>query len=121
MQLSLKVDKMNLMRIGIFDPYLDDLGGGEKYMMTIAESLSKKHDVDVFWDQRKDLEKLLTRFPLDLEKVSIVENIFSPKVSVINKLNKSRNYDRIIILSDGSLPLLFAKKTLIHFQQPFPN
>ena len=65
------------MRIGIFDPYLDDLGGGEKYMMTIAECLSKKHEVSVFWDNKNDIDELLQRFSLDLSRVSITKNIFS--------------------------------------------
>ena len=30
------------MKIGIFDPYLDDLGGGEKYMIKIVGKLIYK-------------------------------------------------------------------------------
>ncbi len=109
------------MRIGIFDPYLDDLGGGEKYMMTIAECLSKKHEVSVFWDNKKDIDKLLQRFSLDLSKVSIVKNIFSSDFDFLKKVFESRKYDAIIVLSDGSIPFLLSKKLFIHFQQPFPN
>ena len=109
------------MRIGIFDPYLDDLGGGEKYMMTIAECLSKKHEVSVFWDNKKDIDGLLQRFSLNLSKVSIVKNIFSNDFSFLRKISESRKYDAIIVLSDGSIPFLLSKKIFIHFQQPFPN
>ena len=41
------------MKIGIFDPYLDDLGGGEKYMMKIAQCLGKNHDVSIFGIEKK--------------------------------------------------------------------
>jgi glycosyltransferase involved in cell wall biosynthesis len=109
------------MRVGIFDPYLDDLGGGEKYMMSIAEYLSQKHKVDVFWDNLEDIKKIQGRFSLKLGKVRIVNNIFNPQVSTIKRLNKTREYDLLIILSDGSLPVSLARKTIIHFQQPFPN
>ena len=109
------------MKIGIFDPYLDDLGGGEKYMMTIAEYLSQKHSVDVFWGNEKDLKMLEERFPLKLDKVKLVGNIFTAETPFTKRLNRSRKYDLIIILSDGSLPFLLSKKTLVHFQQPFPN
>ena len=109
------------MRIGIFDPYLDDLGGGEKYMMTIAECLSKKHEVSVFWDNKKDVDKFLQRFSLDLSRVSIVKNIFSNDFGFLRKVFESRKYDAIIVLSDGSIPFLLSKKLFIHFQQPFPN
>ncbi len=36
------------MRVAIYTPYLDTFGGGEKYMLTIAETLSKDSTVDLF-------------------------------------------------------------------------
>lgn len=106
------------MKIGIYDPYLDDLGGGEKYMMTIAECLSKNHDVSVFWDNKQDLDGLLQRFSLDLSKVSLKKNIFSTKVGFREKILETKNYDVIIFLSDGSIPFSFSRKLFIHLQQP---
>jgi glycosyltransferase involved in cell wall biosynthesis len=109
------------MRIGIFDPYLDDLGGGEKYMMTIAECLSENHDVDVFWDNEKDLKDLLKRFTLKLNKIKLVPNIFNLQTSTLQRLLKTKKYDAIIFLSDGSLPLLLSKKLFVHIQQPLKS
>ncbi len=109
------------MKIGIFDPYLDDLGGGEKYMMTIAECLSKKHQVTVFWDNKEDIEKILKRFSIDLSNVSISKNIFSSRVNVFNRMIETKNYDAIIFLSDGSIPSSLSKKLFIHFQSPITN
>lgn len=106
------------MKIGIFDPYLDDLGGGEKYMMTIAECLSKNHDVKVFWDNPEDIKKLLGRFSLDLSRIQLVKNIFSQRVDFIKRILETKKYDVIVILSDGSIPFSLSKKTFIHFQQP---
>jgi len=107
------------MKVGIFDPYLDDLGGGEKYMMTIAQCLTDDgHDVHVFWDHVEDIKELKIRFSLNLSKVKFVNNIFSRKEGFLKRLWKTKNYDVIIILSDGSIPFTLAKKTLIHFQQP---
>lgn len=106
------------MKIGIYDPYLDDLGGGEKYMMSIAECLAVDNSVDIFWDNKNDLDNLRIRFLLDLSNVSIVGNIFSPKISILERFLETRKYDAIIFLSDGSLPLVCAKKLFIHIQQP---
>ena len=106
------------MRIGIFDPYLDDLGGGEKYMMTMAECLSKHHQVSVFWDSKEDLDKLLKRFTIDLSKIKLTKNIFAPKFGFFNRIRESRKFDTIIFLSDGSIPFLLSKKTFLHIQQP---
>ena len=109
------------MHIGIYDPYLDDLGGGEKYMITIAQSLSDRHDVSVFWDDQKDIEELLKRFSLDLTKVKIVKNIFSGKVNFWEKIIETGKYDAIIFLSDGSIPFVLSKKLFLHLQQPLEN
>lgn len=109
------------MRIGIFDPYLDDLGGGEKYMVSIAEHLSQSHTVSIFWENLDDLKKISERFSLNISRIKLVENIFSPNYPLLKRLKRSLGYDAIIVLSDGSLPVVLSKKLFIHFQQPFPN
>lgn len=109
------------MKIGIFNPYMDDLGGGEKYMMTIAECLSQNHDVTVFWDNQEDVKELLQRFAIDLSKVIFAKNIFSKNVSTFARLLETKKYDAIIVLSDGSIPLVLSKRLFLHFQQPMPH
>lgn len=109
------------MKIGIFDPYLDDIGGGEKYMMTLAQCLSDENSVEVFWSNPKDLAKVEERFKLDLSKVKVTENIFAPQYPTLKRLKKSKEYDAIVVLSDGSLPLVLSKKLYIHVQQPIPG
>lgn len=106
------------MRIGIFDPYLDDLGGGEKYMISIASCLSKEHDVIIFWNNKEDLEKLQKRFFIALSGIKLASNIFSKSVSLPKRLLETSKFDVIIILSDGSIPLSLSKKLFIHIQQP---
>lgn len=106
------------MRIGIYDPYLDDLGGGEKYMMTAASCLSRIHDVDLFWDNENDVKLISKRFSLDLKKVKIKKDIFSANTSFLERAIESSKYDVLIMLSDGSIPFVFSKRLLIHFQQP---
>lgn len=104
------------MKIGIFDPYIDDIGGGERYMMTIASCLSKENEVDVFWDNPNDLIKIEERFHLNLSSVKLTDNIF--KYPFVKKQKASRKYDLIIVLSDGSIPILSSKKLILHIQQP---
>lgn len=106
------------MKIGIYDPYLDTLGGGEKYMVSAAACLSKKHEVSVFWDDEAILTKLHERFLIDISSLHVEPNIFSPSVSTLERVKKSRQYDRIFFLSDGSIPFLFCKKLYLHFQFP---
>jgi glycosyltransferase involved in cell wall biosynthesis len=105
------------MRIGIYDPYLDSLSGGEKYMLTAAACLSSKNEVIIFWDDPSITEKAYKKLHIDLSKVMVKPNIFSSKVSFLNKLFETKKFDRLIILSDGSIPMALTK-TILHFQHP---
>lgn len=109
------------MRIGIYDPYLDDAGGGEKYMLSIAECLSDKHNVTFFWNNQEDFDRGAERFGIDSSNIKIAENIFSSRVSFFKRAFESKKYDVLIVLSDGSVPLVFSKKLFLHFQQPIPG
>lgn len=105
------------MRIGIFDPYLDTLGGGEKYMLTAASCLSFKNQVYVFWDNDNILQLAQKKFKINLSKVKTTENIFNSEKSLLYRFLESRKFDAIFFLSDGSLPLV-ACSLYIHFQFP---
>lgn len=105
------------MKIGIFDPYLDSLSGGEKYILTAASCLSKKHNVYLFWDDKKIVKKAKDKFAIDLAKVKVVSNIFTPKTSSGKRFLQSKKYDAILFLSDGSIPLVGCR-LYIHFQFP---
>lgn len=109
------------MKIGIFDPYLDDLGGGEKYILQLAIGLSQKHDVTIFWDNPEDITALKKRFGLSLDTVAIRKNILSPKINLVQKAKALQDYDTFIVLSDGSIPFVYPKKLYLHIQQPLPK
>ena len=106
------------MKIGIFNPYLDTLGGGEKYTLTAAWCLSKIHEVCLFWDSKEVIKKAHYLFALDLSKIKLTENIFSLKIPLAKRLLKTQKYDVIIYVSDGSIPLSFASKNILIFQFP---
>lgn len=106
------------MKIGFYNPYFDSFGGGERYMLTLAEHWSKTHDVSVFWDDAGILSKSEERFHLNLKSVNVVPNVFK-NGSLIKKMLISATYDCVIFLSDGSVPMTLAKKNILHFQVPF--
>jgi glycosyltransferase involved in cell wall biosynthesis len=106
------------MKIGIYSPYLDTLTGGEKYIFTIAACLSKEHDVSIFWDDKEILQKAQLKFNLDLGRVKTTDDIFKKGIGTLKRFFITRKYDRIIYLSDGSIPIVGSKKLLIHFQFP---
>ena len=108
------------MRVGIFDPYLDTLSGGEKYMLSIASCLSSEHEVYIFWDKEKEAEirqNSHIKLGIDLWNIKFYPNIFDKDISVVSRFIESRKFDAIIYLSDGSIPFV-GTKLYIHFQFP---
>ena len=108
------------MKIGIFDPYLDTLSGGEKYMLSIASCLSKENEVFIFWDKDKEAEirsGALKKLGIDLSQILFYKNIFDKNISLAKRLIESKKFDSIVYLSDGSIPFVGAK-LYIHFQFP---
>ncbi len=105
------------MNIGIYSPYLKTLTGGEKYIFTAASCLSSDHKVSIFWDDPDIIDKASKKFDLDLSKVTVVPNIFSESTSFLKRLLSTFKYDRILYLSDGSIPII-ACRLLVHFQFP---
>lgn len=97
------------MKAAIFNPYLDSLGGGERYTMSFAKVLMEKgYSVDVEWKDGYIKEKLESRFGLDLTGLNFIESI-----------NRGDGYDLCFWVSDGSIPTLKSRKNILHFQVPF--
>lgn len=108
------------MRIGIFDPYLDSLSGGEKYILSVVSCLALEHEVSIFWDKEKESEiKQIARKKLgiDLSSVKFYPSIFAKNISSISRFIESRKFDAIVYLSDGSIPFI-GTRLYIHFQFP---
>lgn len=107
------------MRIGIYTPYLDTLTGGEKYILTAASCLAENHEVCLFWDGKEEeiRKKISDKFGMDMSNITFADNIFDKNVSFLKRFFASRAYDRIIVLSDGSIPFV-SPKLIIHFQTP---
>jgi glycosyltransferase involved in cell wall biosynthesis len=77
--------------------------------MSVARVLADNgYDVDVQWYDpgiRKQLEK---RFSLSLKSISFREDV-----------KRGDDYDLMFWVSDGSIPILRARKNILHFQFPF--
>ena len=110
------------MNIGIYNTYFEStgFGGGERYMLTAAVHWAEKHTVSIICDNPKLPELALKRFGLDTRGIQFVPNFFVGD-GVIQKILKSRVYDVLFMLTDGSIPMSFAKKNIFHVQVPFPK
>jgi glycosyltransferase involved in cell wall biosynthesis len=108
-----------MKKAAFFNPYLDSLGGGERYFLTFASCLAReKWQVDLFWPDQTIIGKANNQFGIDLKRVNFV-NINLSQLNLLKKLEILRKYDLSFYISDGSVPWLFAKKNILHFQVPF--
>jgi glycosyltransferase involved in cell wall biosynthesis len=103
----------------IYSPYFKGVGGGERYMLTVAECLlNQGWKVDFFWDNKIEIYNIASKLDLKLEKSNVL-GIMPKKLPFGKQFRLTRSYDMVFWLSDGSVPTLLAKKNILHFQQPF--
>ena len=107
----------------IYDPYLDTLGGGERYVLTFALALeSFGYSVDLAWKDESILASAQSRFNLKLTHTRVCPECFddlSLSAGLLRRYQMTKNYDLVFWICDGSLPYLFGKKNYLHFQTPF--
>ncbi|MCX6704289.1 MAG: glycosyltransferase family 4 protein [Candidatus Woesebacteria bacterium] len=97
------------MRAAIYNPYLDTLGGGERYTTIFAKVLAKNgYTVDLEWKYPRIKNTIGQRFGITLDEINIVKDI-----------KKGDGYDLCFWISNGSIPMLHARKNILHFQVPF--
>lgn len=111
--------KKTLKKVGLYDPYLDVLGGGEKYLLSILKVLEEEgFELNIFWD--KDLSKEIDRrFSLQFfNKLKWRENIFKKKIPFWQKALFLRQFDVFFYISDGSYFFSLAKKNFLYAMVP---
>lgn len=116
------------MKIAVYSPYLDTFGGGERYMLTIAEYFSRNNQVDLLFGSHLTekfgpnfKQSLANQFNLNLLKVNIKLAPIGEESSSLKRLNFLRSYDVLFYLTDGSIFYSTAKKNILHIQTPILN
>ncbi len=117
-----------MKKVAIYSPYLDSFGGGERYMMSIAECLADRNEVDILLDNhlfglgqeflKKNLSK---RLNLNLSKAKFIKAPIGKGGNFLKRLKFLSNYDYLFYLTDGSIFYSTAKNSILHFQVPFEN
>lgn len=109
----------------VFDPYLDTLGGGERYTLSFANALvDLGYDVYLAWHNPSVLQEASKRFGQEYSNLKVSSQHYQNcigKPSLYQKYQFQRSFDLIFWITDGSLPFLFSKKNLLHLQVPFTN
>lgn len=106
------------MTIGFYSPYLDSFGGGERYTLALASHWSKTHEVRIFWDDPALIPAAKKRLDIDLTRTRMVPNVFRRR-SFWARLLATKHLDCLFVLTDGSIPVSFARRNILHLQVPF--
>ena len=110
-----------ILKACLYDPYLNTLGGGEKYFFNLVETLcNANYQVDIIWNgDHNILNQAERRFNLNLSKVKFIRSQIFSQGHLFQKFFFLQKYDLSLVISDGSIPWLFARKNYLHFQVPF--
>jgi len=97
------------LKVGLYDPYLDTMGGGEKHILSILQVFAEQEaEITIFWD--KNLSKEIeNRFSLQCFKTLKWQSWQSRDL-------KKFNY--FFYVTDGSYFFSLAKKNLIFCMVP---
>ncbi len=102
--------KNKKIRVALYDPYLNTLGGGEKYILSILEVLAEQgFEINIFWG--KNLNKVIKdRFAF--------KYIDTSKWVDKNNLRNLRSYDYFFYVTDGSYFFSGAKNNFVYAMIP---
>ncbi len=109
---------MKNKKAGLYDPFFDTLGGGEKYVLAILKVLEDQgYEVCVYWDTNlaKEVE---ARYRFGFKNLTFEKNIFRKDTGPVKRLDILRNLDVLLYVTDGSYFFSTAQKNLIHTMVP---
>ncbi|MCX6816766.1 MAG: glycosyltransferase [Candidatus Beckwithbacteria bacterium] len=115
-----------MSRIGLYSPFLaDNIGGGERYLLTVAECLLPKHRVDLIIPRNKIKlisglkQKFTDNFHLKLDGLNVIPGPFGPGSSAWGRWQFTGGYDVFYYMTDASFFVSGAKRNIAHFMIPF--
>jgi len=107
--------------LGLYDPYLDVLGGGEKHILSIIKALQEECEIHIFWEKNIS-NQISNRLNIKFKTPIIFkDNIFKSKNSFIKKFRDLNKYDYFFYITDGSYFLSGAKRNFIFCMIPDKN
>ncbi len=111
-------NRQDHLQAGLYNPYLDVLGGGEKLVLSLLKVLEDKgYSIQIFWD--KNLKKEISeRLNLNFNRIKFIPNLFNNKGMFLKRLNYLKQLDLFIYITDGSYFFSSAKKNYVFVMVP---
>lgn len=116
------------MKVGLFSALLPDHeGGGERYLLTIAEHLSIHRQCAVDLVVHKHLtqsektqlvDRHSQKFKLDLSKVNVITGPFAAKHNSLERYLFTKKYDAFMSFTDGAVYFAGSNRNVLHIQIP---
>lgn len=105
-------------KAGLYNPYLDVLGGGEKHILSILKALEDKYEINLFWDKNLEV-KIKQKFFLEFtNEIKWRSNIFKKKGNWWEKFITLRKFDLFFYVTDGSYFFSPARKNFVFCMVP---
>ncbi|MFH2118152.1 MAG: glycosyltransferase family 4 protein [Candidatus Paceibacterota bacterium] len=115
------------MKICLYSPYFPKhTGGGEKYLLDTAQALTAYGQVFLAVPDEKlsssQIQEIYTKYQdflgHDLKQLNLISSPLGTKAGFWQKFNWTRQFDLMYFITDGSLFLSGAGKSVIHIQTP---
>lgn len=108
------------MQVAFYSPYLDTLGGGEKYLLDIALAAHQLgYKTVIFWKNKEIKHALVDRYG---DKYGFVDiDTLWHTSGRLDRINKTRQFDAFFYQPDGSYFFSLASKNFALLQVPNKN
>lgn len=111
--------KNKKIRVALYDPYLNTLGGGEKFILSVLEVLAEQgFEINIFWDKNLNKE-IKDRFAFRcIDTSKFLPDIFKNKSSALKTLRTLQTFDYFFYVTDGSYFFSGAKNNFVYAMIP---
>ncbi len=107
----------NKKKIGLYNPYLATMGGGERLILSILQVLeSEGYEISIFWDENLS-EEIQNKLGITFRSLQFVSNIFKHSGS-FEKIKALSSYDMFFYVPDGSYFFSSAQQNFIYSMVP---
>ncbi|MFH0979680.1 MAG: glycosyltransferase [Candidatus Roizmanbacteria bacterium] len=107
----------NGKKVGLYNPFLDTLGGGEKHILSILQVFAeKKAEITIFWDKdlSNEFRKRFSLHYINIIKWNSINSIFSS----LKTLQTLKTFDYFFYVTDGSYFFSSATKNFVFCMVP---
>lgn len=106
-----------MIKVAIYSPYLQMMGGGERYILSIASILSQKYEVYLYAGE--DIgEKANSMLGINLDRVHFLPANLLHRQNVFERFINLRQYGLFFYMTDGSVFFSGAGKNCLIIQSP---